>query len=187
MEGPKRVTGFMPLAKWVVGETPGLTAKEVYDRVVQLSKDERIEISAASNPQASLVATLSKVHQDFGMERRRGRDGKYRFYQMNHQASDDLGRYPEARLTAGNQPPAVERNPTEDCLPVGNTGDQRDEAVSHSTQTFLVEGSCCLRLSEEERKKIRALVDLDRYRDEHQAHSDLVKLGLEAVLSRLLL
>ena len=80
MPEPQRVTGFMPLAREVVTNEPGLTAKEVYSRVDRLATFQEIPISAAADPKVSLIGTLHKVYGDFGMKKHPGKDGIYRFY-----------------------------------------------------------------------------------------------------------
>ena len=80
MTDPRRITGFMPLAKEIVEAQPGLTAKEIFSLAQQRSVQVGIPISASANPEASLVATLQKVYKDYDLERRGGRDGRYRFY-----------------------------------------------------------------------------------------------------------
>ena len=81
MAEPLRVTGFMRLAQEVVCGRPGLTTKEVYEAVVRLAERRGIDtISAAQDPEKSLRDTLSKVHMDFGLTRRKDTQGVYRYY-----------------------------------------------------------------------------------------------------------
>ncbi len=185
MEEAKRITGFMPMAKDIIAKHPGLTAEEVYHRVAKYAEDAGVPISASPNPKGSLVPTLNKVYRDYGLERRKGNDRKFRFYLKGQEPSDVPVNDQRTNYSVDEQPPLVDQKPHEGYFPPHNSGDDAVEDISHSTQTFLVEGSCCLRLAEDERKKIRALVDLKEYPDEHEAHSGLVKLGLETFLSRL--
>ena len=80
MPEPLRVSGFMNLARGVVANEPGLTAKEVYSKVARLAQAQGIPISAAPDPERSLTNTLNKYYEDFGMGRRRGMDRIYRYY-----------------------------------------------------------------------------------------------------------
>lgn len=81
MTNPKRITGFMPIvAEIIVPNYPGLTAQEIYAWAEQYAVDNDLRISASATPESSLVATLHKCHKDFGLERRRGMDGRYRYY-----------------------------------------------------------------------------------------------------------
>ena len=66
----------MKLARQIVTQTPGLTAQEVVERAKRTGQ----VISAAKNPDASLVGTLHKVHKQFGMERRVDDSGRFRYY-----------------------------------------------------------------------------------------------------------
>ena len=121
MDQPKRITGFMPLARQVVHDSPGLTAKEVYYQVARLAEAEGIPISAASNPQISLVATLAKAHKDFDLKREKGRDGNWRYYPVTEQASEDI-----AHLT-------VEQTPPSQGPPRKDTNEMVTEVVSQTT------------------------------------------------------
>lgn len=138
---PKRVPGFMALARQIVTQTPGLTAQEV----VEMAKRTGRVLSAAANPDGSLVATLHKHHSQFGLERRSDPGGRFRYYPKG----------------IGQAPPT----------PTG--------------QVSTANGGCCIGLSSEDLRRVRALVALGRYADEHDAHRDLVKKGLEEILSRL--
>ena len=75
----KRIVGFMDSARQIIFDTPGLSAQEVYRRASELAKRQGKNLSAAQNPQGSLVATLHKSHMQFGLKRQKiGRD--YLFY-----------------------------------------------------------------------------------------------------------
>ena len=140
---PKRVTGFMALARQIVTQTPGLTAQQV----VEIAKRSGKVISAATNPDASLVATLHKSHHQFGLERRGDSEGRFRYYPKG------IAQVPPTSV------PAVQDSPKN--------------------------GGCCIHLSPGESRQLGALLELGIYTSEHDAHCDLVKKGLEAILSRL--
>jgi hypothetical protein len=142
MVRPRRRTGFMNKAKAIVLQSAGLTAQEVYQRLAATGE----VLSAAQDPQASLVAALHKYYSKHGLERRRDASGRYHYYAKGQ-----------------SQPHAsVETDPTNGC-----------------------NECCCITLSPDETKRIRALVDLGQYPNEHEAHRDLVKKGLAEILSRL--
>ena len=191
---PKRIPGFMSLAKRIIEDEPGLTAQDVVSKALQYSDREGIPLSAAASPEASLTATLHKVHENHGLERKRGADGTFRYY-------------PEGQVPAG---PITYRFPSGPNSPVSS--DQSKPSTGHhgdplkqntlaegpldassptvSTQTHstreISEGDegCCTELPVDLVSKIRALVELGKYPNEHEAHSDLVKEGLRAVLAR---
>ena len=74
----RRVVGFMGLAREILTKTPGLTAQEVYRRANEIARQENRSLSAAMSPQGSLVATLHKHHESYGLERRQvGRQYRY--------------------------------------------------------------------------------------------------------------
>ena len=131
----------MALAQEIITQTPGLTAQEVVEKAKRTGK----VISAAANPDASLVGTLHKVHNSFGLERRIDASGRFRYYTKG----------------ISQTPPTP--------------------SVKDSTSN----GGCCITLSPEDVRRVRALVDLGRYDSEHDAHRDLVKKGLEELLARL--
>ena len=140
---PKRVPGFMALARQIVTQTPGLTAQQV----VEIAKRTGKVLSAAANPDGSLVATLHKHHQQFGLERRGDAEGRFRYY-----------------------PKGIAQVSPASILAVQDSPDN---------------GGCCIYLSPEESRRLGALLELGIYTSEHDAHCDLVKKGLEAILSRL--
>ena len=75
---PKRVGGFMRLARDIVDANPGLTAQEIYARADAIATQKGIRLSAARSAQGSLVATLHKHYTDYGLERKqRGRQFHY--------------------------------------------------------------------------------------------------------------
>ena len=79
---PRRIVGFMELARQIINKTPGLTAQEVYRRADEIARQEGRKLSAAKSPQGSLVATLHKHHAQYGL--RREKDGRgYRYYPAN--------------------------------------------------------------------------------------------------------
>ena len=166
MKQPKRITGFMPLVKNLVYATPGLTAQEIYLRVAQLAEDRGIQISAASNPEASLMATLHKTHGDFGLERNIGRDGRYVFYPIGQGPSKD------PRMLPVDKPHSQQVG-----LTIGRKSSEHDSLPSNV--------ECCIKLPPHDAEKIGALVVLGQYSDEHEAYCDLVKKGLESTLARL--
>ena len=86
----KRITGFMPLAKSIIKANPGLTAQEVVSKAFEYSKQAGIPLSAAVNPEASLTATLHKIHKDYGLERERGADGTFRYYTEGNAPADPI-------------------------------------------------------------------------------------------------
>ena len=165
MGGPKRVIGFMAFAKDLISSERGLTAKEVYSQAKQYSADMDIPISASATPEASLVATLHKTHRDYGLERKRGKDGRYRFYLKGYASPEDPVNYPSPNRLVSEKPVIAEQKPTEDGIP-SNAG-------------------CCIELPSQDLERIRAFVVLGKYANEHEAHCDLVKRGLEAVLAKL--
>ena len=77
---PKRIIGFMGLARQVILQTPGLTAQEVYTKATEIAKLRNRRLSASGNPQNSLVATLHKHYSHYGLERREGIGREFRFY-----------------------------------------------------------------------------------------------------------
>ncbi len=139
--GPKRVTGFMQLAKEVIIGSPGLTAQEVYQKVRNVAKTRGVALSAATNPESSLVATLHKHHRQYDLERSK-QAGHYRFF-----------------------PKQVTPTPHSPLQPVND--------------------DCCLDLSLEDTKRIKALVELGRYANKHDAYRGLIKTGLDTLLSKL--
>lgn len=165
MEMQKRITGFMPMAKELITESPGLTAQEVYTRVAKLAEESGQRISASANPKGSLIPTLNKVYEDYGIERIRGKDGKYRFYLKGQNPSDDIVNYPSPGRNASEQPAIAEPVPLED-----------DFSLSSDT--------CCIKLDPRDSAKVRALVTLGWYSNEHAAHAELIKKGLETVLAK---
>lgn len=108
----KRIVGFMDLARQILGQTPGLTAQEVYRRANELSKLQGKKLSAAKSPQGSLVATLHKSHVQFGLKRHKiGRD--YLFYPANSQIDSQSSSF-APRSTSSDEdglslPPDVEK------------------------------------------------------------------------------
>ena len=203
MTDPRRITGFMPLAKEIVEAQPGLTAKEIFSLAQQRSVHVGIPISASANPEASLVATLQKVYKDYDLERRGGRDGRYRFYLKGQGAKENLG--PFGSLAKPISPdgselaegPSVHGSTTSLLTdPPGDSGNQRTLLENPSDfpppsfqpptkEEYLVNGRCCIESSSHQASKIRALVDLGLYPSEHDAHGDLVKKGLESILAKL--
>lgn len=163
---PKRITGFMAFAREIIKDEPGLTAQEVYGWVEQYESDEGVKLSASPNPKQSLISTLHKTYRDFGLERRKGKDGKNRFFPAGHpEAEQPPFRLPSLVLADSMVEPPGEK-PTKD-------------GTDHSND------DCCITLPKAESEKIRALVTLGKYTDEHAAYQDLVRRGLEAVLATL--
>ena len=172
MKEPKRITGFMAFAKDLITDQPGLTAQEVYFQAALYSEDTGISLSAAGNPQGSLVATLHKSHRDHGLERRPGRDGKNRFYLAGQESFVD---------------PATSRPST----PAGQSAEHAPIEMGASMQhqydgeNHQWDGRCCIHIRPQEMSRIKALVDLGLFPNEHQAHRELVKKGLEVVVAKL--
>ena len=164
MEHPKRITGFMAFARDMINDTPGLTAQEVYSLAMQYSEEMGVRLSAAANPEASLVATLHKGHSDYGLERRRGKDGKLRFYPEGQAPGEDLANQPLPR-PAQQQSPTVEWHSSQEIAPCKD--------------------GCCIELLSDDSMAIKLLVTRGLYPDEHAAHRDLVKKGLEVVFGKL--
>ena len=81
---PRRITGFMARAKEIVHRRPGLTAQEIYRQASLEAQQARSPISASRNPETSLVATIHRNFQYHQLDRRRGQDGRYRFYPKGH-------------------------------------------------------------------------------------------------------
>lgn len=166
MTEPRRITGFMPMAKGIIIENPGLTAQEIFRIALRRSESMGIKLSAAANPESSLIATLHKCHQDFDIERVRQRDGKLRFYDKSLRMS---------------VPPDV-------VVPISTLGSLgNSDAVEGGKKENAMEAciKCCIGLPDHLNSKVRALVDLGLYSDEHEAHTRLVERGLEAVLTKL--
>ena len=202
----KRISGFMALAKEIVHDKPGLTAQEIVSRAQQHAAQKGIPLSAAANPVASLTATLHKCHEDFGIERNRGNDGKYRFYPDGQEIREylprDLGSQSEPifpanlgmtenssiHVSAGSPKKGylddyesrkpVPENPLETFSPTVSAPTTTEETPS-------VNGGYCVELPAHQDSKIKALVALGLYSSEHVAYQDLVSKGLEAVLSKL--
>lgn len=87
MTSPRRIVGFMALAREIVFQTPGLTAQEIYRQAADIAKLQSKVLSAAESPQASLVATLHKHHRKFGLERKKvGRE--YQYYSVISELRD---------------------------------------------------------------------------------------------------
>ena len=167
MEGQKRTTGFMAMATEVVNATPGLKANEVYDRTAEIADSRGRSISSASDPRASLVATLHKVYASYGLERRKDKYGDFRFYPIKQDLSSDIVRSSLTNPLVNEQSMMiVEKETIQHIPPYDNSG-------------------CCINLSTDDSKRIRALVDLGRYSNEHEAHNALVKEGLQSFLSKL--
>ena len=181
MEESKRITGFMPMARDIIAKQPGLTAQEVYHQVAKYAEDVGLRISASPNPKGSLVPTLNKVYRDYGLERRKGNDRKFRFYLKGQEPSDVPVNDHRTNRSLDEQSPIADWKPPEDYFPVHNSDDHVVENISHSAQTFLGEGPCCLALPDDDTKRIRALVNLGKYGDEHEAHLDLLRRGLRAL------
>lgn len=188
MTGPRRIPGFIRLARSIIQAEPGLTAQEIVSRALQNSETTGISLSAATNPEASLTATLHKVHGDYGLERRHGKDGRYRYYPMTQGITAD----PEVSgISSGpvssNDPELVEE-PSIDALPslsrAGYAGDSESRGKP-TGEKHPGNGGCCIDLSALQTSQIKALVDLRLYPSEHDAHTGLVKEGLEAVLAKL--
>lgn len=78
---PTRAREFLEFARVIVEDEPGLTAKEVYYRVMQAGEgDMNLVLSDSLDPQNSLTSTLRKDHGFHGMERWKAQDGVFRFY-----------------------------------------------------------------------------------------------------------
>ena len=92
--GPKRVHEFMRFARVVVVGELGLSAKEVYRRVLAAGVDMDLILSNSKNPQNSLTSTLHKVYKSYDMERWRASGRLYRFYPEGYQQAliDDYDR-----------------------------------------------------------------------------------------------
>ena len=173
MTEPRRIPGFIRIARSIVQAEPGLTAQQIVSRALRDSETTGIPLSAAANPEASLTATLHKVHGDYGLERRPGKDGRYRYYLVAQELTAD--------------PAAVEKPPVDVLASSLRTGYSVD---SESRTTPTVEkhpddAGCCVELSSSQISQIRALVALRLYPSEHGAHTGLVKEGLKAVLAKL--
>ena len=191
---PRRITGFMPLAKSIIAANPGLAAHEVVSMALGYSDEEGIPISAAANPRASLTATLHKSHEDYGLERERGADGTFRYYLKGHGPEDPITyRFPtvsNSAVSSDYPAPSTDRrgdydgqNPQTEEVP--GTFTPSVSSQTHSTRGGLwSDEGCCIELPDELISKVRALVELGKYSNEQEAHSDLVREGLRAVLAR---
>lgn len=58
---------------------------------------------------------------------------------------------------------------------------QPAKPISLDPQAVQPSGSCCVTLPDDDVKRIKALVALGKYKDEHEAHLDLVKRGLRGL------
>ena len=189
----RRITGFMPLAKSIIEANPGLTAQEVVSRAFEYSKQKGIPLSAAVNPEASLTATLHKIHKDYELERERGADGTFRYYPEGNAPADPIS----YKFPSGSSSPVS----SDLSKPSAHYGDavgeisQSDGPTDAFTPTVATQAhsiremlkgdeNCCTELPDDLVSKIRALVELGKYPNEHEAHSDLVREGLRAVLAR---
>ena len=142
---PKRIVGFMELARQILNQTPGLRAQEVYKRANEMAKQQGRKLSASKSPQGSLVATLHKHHAHYGLKRERvGRE--YLYYPR------DPGIAPASPAAAG--------------IATSSNG-------------------CCLNLPAELHKRVEALVNLGRFRDEQEAQQELIAIGLQTLMARL--
>jgi hypothetical protein len=191
---PKRITGFMALAKSIIESKPGISAQEVVSIALQYSDREGIPLSAATSPEASLSATLHKAHKDYGLERERGADGTFRYYPEGQVPADPIAyRFPSgpnspvssdhSKPSTGHHGDSVKQNtqpegPLDASSPTVSTQTHSTREISKGDE------ECCTELPVDLVSKIRALVELGRYPNEHEAHSDLVKEGLRAVLAR---
>ncbi len=185
----------MPLARRIIEAQPGLTAQGIVSLALQRSELEGFPLSAAANPESSLTATLHKCHEDFYIERKRERDGRYRFYPEGVRVPlppTDFGAPSEPSRPVGPEfvepridyPGELKSTKT---LP-GNHLESIPATVSAQTPTEgdrSGNGECCIELPAHQASKIRALVDLGLYPSEHDAHGDLVKKGLESILAKL--
>ena len=123
MNQPRRIIGFMPSAARYIQDHPGLTAQEIVRKVIQAT---RTPLSAASNPQESLVATLHQNHQSYDIVRSMGQDRRYRFYPRNTTSS---GNHPPT--TGAPTPPRVEE-PTDQegcCIQLSQEDRQAIDAL----------------------------------------------------------
>ncbi len=167
MVGPKRITGFMALAKQIVRDEPGLTAQEIYSRADKYARQTNIRLSASSTPEASLVATLHKTHREHGLKREIGRDGKLRYF-------------PEGQGAADNPlPTAIDERP------VSLVGQPPHDATDRHLNAAANDGNCCIDLPSKDQAIVEALVGRGKYADLHEAHRSLVSKGLDALLSNL--
>lgn len=188
MSGPRRIPGFIRIARNIIQAEPGLTAQEIVSRALENSETTGISLSAATNPEASLTATLHKVHGDYGLERRHGGDGRYRYYPMAQGITADprVSGFSSGPVSS-NDPEFVEETFVDDL-----TSPSRVEYVGDSQNLGTTTGEkhpdndkCCIELSGLQTSQVKALVDLRLYPSEHDAHTGLVKKGLEAVLAEL--
>ena len=188
MAGPRRITGFMPLASSISQAEPGLTAQEIVSRAMQISKTRGIPLSAATNPEASLTATLHKVHEDYGLERKGSEDGVYRYYPITQEITADPR---ESGFSPGplsfNGPEFMEGSSVDTLTSTsrdGYAGDSQSRGTP-SGKKHPNNSRCCVELSVLQTSQIKALVDLRLYPSEHDAHAGLIKEGLKAVLAKL--
>lgn len=178
MNQPKRVTGFMPFAKELVYECPGLTAQEIYSAAVEYFDDQGKPLSAAQNPETSLVCTLHKSYQDYGLMRVKTAGRNYRFYPE--------GSVPEESARNGSSLP----RDSHESVPAARTEIPAPPlTVSNPMETGPIEevqpltDFCYPGLTPGEQEKVKALVTLGRYANEQEAFGDLVRRGLETVLA----
>lgn len=111
----KRVFGFMQIAKEIIIATPGLTAQEIYIKASDVARKQGRHLSAAKDPQGSLVATLHKHHPHYGLERRKiGRE--FRYYPVGSKEIVPLGA-------------SANGNPAGGCLQLPDELEQRIDAL----------------------------------------------------------
>ena len=204
MAEPRRITGFMALAEDIICDRPGLTAQEIVSLAEEHSVNRGIPLSAAANPSASLTATLHKCHADYGIERMRGRDGRYRFYTdkvripvtpspvgPSHEPNSHVGSELVEALSANGSTGSIriDRHIGSESreIPLEKPLGEVEFSQAHPADKHLggSDEKCCIELPSNQASKIKALVDLGLYPSEHDAHGDLVKKGLEAVLANL--
>ena len=81
MEEPTRAREFLPFARIMVEDEPGLTGRETYNRAMRAGEgDMNLILSDSADPEQSLIPTLHKHYESHGMERWKHQDGVYRFY-----------------------------------------------------------------------------------------------------------
>lgn len=188
MVGRGRIPGFIRLARSIIQAEPGLTAQEIVFRALQSSETTGVPLSASKNPEGSLAATLHKVHGDYGLERRPGEDGVYRYYSVTQGITADPRESVFSSGPVSFNDPELVKGPSVDALTSSSRDGYAGDSQSRGTpkgEKHPDNGRCCVELSALQTSQVKALVDLRVYSSEHDAHAGLVKKGLESVLAEL--
>ncbi len=166
---PQRISGFSKFATAWITANPGATANDAYEAAKFHFDREGIPLSAADDPRSSLVCTLHKYYRKYGLSRVKGRDGRYRYYPSGAEPRAD-----------GESMNTNKTNMEQEVAQEAGADPENQMRIDLSNRS-----GCCVKLSVDDCAKVQALVTLGKYADEHAAHQDLVKRGLESVLATL--